>query len=68
MGSVQFSWGGASVTVIWAAARFVTSEEFLSKSLVAAGEAFECLIRTEVFFDSPQSIDLLDIRKLEMRP
>jgi hypothetical protein len=48
----------------WAGSRFVLSEEFLSNPLVKSGEPFECIIKTEVFYDAPQTIELLEIRKL----
>ena len=50
----------------WAGARFVLSEEFLSHPLVESRDPFECMIKTEVFYDAPQTIELIEIRKLDM--
>jgi len=49
----------------WAGVRFVTSQAFLDHKLVKAGAAVECLIRADIFRDTPQAIELVTLRELK---
>jgi len=50
----------------WAAVRHTTSEEFLRNEIVAKATAIECLIETDVVFDTPQAIRSLLVRDLNI--
>lgn len=49
----------------WAGVRYVTSQAFLDHELVKAGSAVECLIRTDIFRDTPQAIELVTLREIK---
>jgi hypothetical protein len=50
---------------VWAGVRFVASEAFLDNELVKAGTAIECLIKTDIFRDTPQNIRSIALRELD---
>jgi hypothetical protein len=49
----------------WAGVRFVASQAFLDHELVRSGAAVECLIRTDIFRDTPQAIELITMREIK---
>lgn len=48
-----------------AGTRYVTSPEFLGLPVSKAGEALECLVKTDVIFDEPQAIRNVQARSIQ---
>jgi hypothetical protein len=57
--------GGSFGYATWAGVRFVLSNEFLDHDLVKTGADIECLIKTDIFRDTPQQIELIILREME---
>jgi hypothetical protein len=58
LGAGSFGYG------TWACVRFVHSDEFLNNSLVASGADIECLIETDVLWETPQHVKVHALREL----
>jgi len=49
---------------VWAAARLMTSKQFLHHKCVKGGRSFECLLRAKVIKGVPWEIEIIDAREL----
>ena len=59
LGAGSFGYG------TWACVRFVHSNEFLGNPLVASGADIECLIETDVLWETPQHVKVHAMRELQ---
>lgn len=57
--------GGVHGYGTWAGIRLIQSEEFLNHPVVLSGDDFECLVRTDVEGNAPQTITALEYRRLK---